>query len=179
MTELSELFKDRNRLEQTLYQHQECFLKVLEYIPTGIAIQAGDRLMYTNTAAARLVGLTNRTELLAKSLFDFIALADQAAFGHQLATAAASQEMFECEVTFIQVDGIEVEGELTAIPIVFRDMPATLFTLQTINEQVVTERLVSRYAEIINNMQLGLHVYRLEDPADDHTLRLITANPSH
>lgn len=175
MIKLSEFLNDREQLVQALQQHQECFLKVLEYVPTGIVIQAGDRLVYANTAAARLVGLTSRTELPAKSLLDFIAPADRRnSLSQQL--AAAGQQGIERETRLIQLDGAEIAVELTAIPTVFQDKSATLFTLQAITEHTVTERLVTRYTDIINAMQLGLHVYHLEDLADDKTLRLVAAN---
>ncbi|MEW5959496.1 MAG: GAF domain-containing protein, partial [Chloroflexota bacterium] len=35
-----------------------------------------------------------------------------------------------------------------------------------------------RYEDIINNMQLGLYIYHLENPADDGSLRLIATNPA-
>ena len=35
-----------------------------------------------------------------------------------------------------------------------------------------------RYYDIVDCMQVGLYVYRLEDPTDDHSLRLVTANPA-
>ncbi len=178
MTRLSEFFKDRERLAQALDRHEECFLEVLEYIPTGIAIQADDRVVYANSAAASLVGLANRVELLAKSLLDFVNPADRASLNQELAAAAASQQLVEREVKIVQLDGSQVEVEFIAIPTVFQDVPATLFTLQAITEQTVTERLVSRYADIVNAMQLGLHIYRLENPLDDRTLRLIAANPA-
>jgi signal transduction histidine kinase/ActR/RegA family two-component response regulator len=35
-----------------------------------------------------------------------------------------------------------------------------------------------QYADIVKNMQVGLHVYRLEDINDDRSLRMIAANPA-
>ena len=35
-----------------------------------------------------------------------------------------------------------------------------------------------RYYDIVDRMQVGLYVYRLEEPADDRSLRLVTANPA-
>jgi anti-sigma regulatory factor (Ser/Thr protein kinase) len=34
------------------------------------------------------------------------------------------------------------------------------------------------FTNVVKNMQVGLHIYRLEDPGDDHTLRLMAANPA-
>ena len=40
------------------------------------------------------------------------------------------------------------------------------------------ERRTGRYVDIVNNMQLGLHVYHLDNLQDDRSLRLIAANPT-
>jgi len=40
----------------------------------------------------------------------------------------------------------------------------------------LADQLITRYVDIIDNMQLGLHIYHLEDPEDDRTLRLIASN---
>src|SRR4029077_17147890 len=46
-----------------------------------------------------------------------------------------------------------------------------------ITEQHRAEKEIKLYQDIVNNTQLGIGVLRLEDPADDKTLRLIAANP--
>lgn len=41
-----------------------------------------------------------------------------------------------------------------------------------------SEVTIRQYANIIENMQLGLHLYHLENEADDHSLRLVSMNPA-
>lgn len=41
-----------------------------------------------------------------------------------------------------------------------------------------TEEMIRQYVDIVNNMQVGLYVFHLEDMADDRTLRLIATNPA-
>ena len=51
--------------------------------------------------------------------------------------------------------------------------------LPVLLEQVLKrEQLTGRHVEIINNMQLGLHVYHLDNLEDDRSLRLISTNPT-
>lgn len=49
-------------------------------------------------------------------------------------------------------------------------------TFEDITAKKKHEMENQRYADIVNNMQVGLHVYRLEDPADSRSLRMIMAN---
>jgi PAS domain S-box-containing protein len=44
--------------------------------------------------------------------------------------------------------------------------------------QKQAELELRRYYDIVERMQVGLYVYRLEEPADDRSLRLVTANPA-
>jgi PAS domain S-box-containing protein len=52
-----------------------------------------------------------------------------------------------------------------------------LISRYAIRQQQV-ELELRRYYDIVDRMQVGLYVYRLEDPADDRSLRLVTANPA-
>ncbi len=40
------------------------------------------------------------------------------------------------------------------------------------------EQQLARYRSLIDQLPLGIHIYHLEDPADDTTLRMIDANPA-
>ena len=70
--------------------------------------------------------------------------------------------------------------ELGASTYLVRDQEFSfLKLLPVLLEQVLKrEQLTGRYVEIINNMQLGLHVYHLDNLRDDRFLRLIAANPT-
>lgn len=46
-----------------------------------------------------------------------------------------------------------------------------------ITERKLAEQAISQYADIVQNMQVGLYVYHLENREDDRSLRLVAANP--
>lgn len=47
---------------------------------------------------------------------------------------------------------------------------------EDITERKRAEEELSRSYDIVDNIQVGLHIYRLEDPEDDRSLRMISAN---
>jgi signal transduction histidine kinase/DNA-binding response OmpR family regulator len=47
-----------------------------------------------------------------------------------------------------------------------------------ITEQKMAENRLRQAMNIVENIQIGLHIYNLEDPNDDRTLRLVYANPA-
>jgi PAS domain S-box-containing protein len=46
-----------------------------------------------------------------------------------------------------------------------------------VTERRLAEERIRLFAHIVRNMQVGLFVYRLDDPEDDRSLRLISINP--
>jgi len=46
------------------------------------------------------------------------------------------------------------------------------------SNQLLAEQALQQSADIVNNTQLGLYIYHLEDIDDDRTLRMIAANPA-
>ena len=46
------------------------------------------------------------------------------------------------------------------------------------SEQFLAEQALQQAADIVDNMQVGIYIYHLEDLEDDGTLRMISANPA-
>ena len=46
------------------------------------------------------------------------------------------------------------------------------------SEQVIAEQALQQAADIVENIKLGIYIYRLEDMDDDRTLRMVSANPA-
>ena len=46
------------------------------------------------------------------------------------------------------------------------------------SEQFLAEQALQQAADILDNMQVGIYIYHLEDMEDDGTLRMISANPA-
>jgi signal transduction histidine kinase len=73
-----------------------------------------------------------------------------------------------------EIDNLLASGEATRA-----DMAVALRRLQ--QESVERERAqesVRLFEDLFSGMKVGVHIYRLEDPDDDRSLRLIAANPA-
>jgi len=46
------------------------------------------------------------------------------------------------------------------------------------SEQVIAEQALQQAADIVENIKLGIYIYHLEEIDDDHTLRMVSANPA-
>ncbi|WP_160295246.1 ATP-binding protein [Geobacter sp. OR-1] len=67
-------------------------------------------------------------------------------------------------------------GELGDLGRSFDEMTQAL--INDNEERTRHEKELSQYADIVARMQVGLYVYRLEDPNNDRSLRLLTVNPT-
>ncbi len=50
--------------------------------------------------------------------------------------------------------------------------------LMSTTQQFMMEEALQQTADIVNNIQLGIYIYHLEDITDDRTLRMVSANPA-
>jgi len=46
------------------------------------------------------------------------------------------------------------------------------------SDQYLAEQALHQAADIVNNIKLGIYIYLLEDPEDDRSLRMVSANPA-
>ncbi len=53
-----------------------------------------------------------------------------------------------------------------------------LAVIRDISERKKTEEVLQQAADLFENIQTGIHIYELEDPDDNKTLRMIAANPA-
>ena len=71
-------------------------------------------------------------------------------------------------------------GEVSIAPLFNNDGQCThlIGGVHDITERIQAEANIRQYGDIVENMQIGLYVFHLEDPNDDRTLRLVSANPA-
>jgi len=86
------------------------------------------------------------------------------------ATQKVSQGDFD-----VRVANYVSGGELGDLATAFDNM--TLALAKNSEDRALHVKALSQYGDIVNNMQVGLYVYHLENPADDRSLRLVAANP--
>lgn len=98
----------------------------------------------------------------------------------QLNELSGSDEPFQVEYRLITRSGQVRWFYDNAFPV--KDAEGrTLFRqgfMLDITERKQAEINIRQYADIVQNMQIGLYVFHLEDREDDHSLRLVSANPA-
>ena len=117
---------EKRSAEAALRQSEQRYRSLVEHSPDGILVVAGDgRIVYINDALARLLGASERKELLGRTFLDFVQ-ADQRA-----QIARRTEEMLDhgrptplTEQQLIRLDGALVEVEVAGIPCIYDGCPA-------------------------------------------------------
>ncbi len=181
---------ERRRAEAALREsegrHRSLIDDVLDNSSVGVSILDADRkVVWVNRAFAGFFGLQAREAVgadareLATRLSAIVE--DGADFRERLVTAYADNtrvECFECRV-------LPSEGRLERW-LEHRSQPIATGLYEggridqytDITDRRLAEQRIRQFVNIARNMQLGLVVYRLDDRADDRTLRLVIANPA-
>jgi len=159
---------------------------VLDSSSVGVAILDSDfRIVWVNQAYEAYFGLQRADVIgehapgLVRERLRFI-FEDHAEFGDRVLRTYEDNtylEHFECRVAAPHGQG-KLWLEHRSQPIesgLYRGGRIEHYT--DITERKMAEDRIRLFARIARNMQLGLFVFRLEDEADDRSLRLVSLNP--
>ena len=108
---------------------------LLEIIYDGMAVLRGHRLLHVNAAAARLLGYETRSELVSRSLLDFVA-AEHRPSVHEVCVRPPGQTtLAECDVVLLPRDGRRVHVRVVQSAVLpFEGAQAVVITLRDLSE---------------------------------------------
>jgi len=148
---------EKRSAEAALRQSEQRYRSLVEHSPDAILVVAHDgRIAYLNDAFARLLGASERKELLGRTFLDFV----QADYRAQVVRRI--QEMLNHgrptplkEQQFIRLDGTPVDVEVAGIPCVYDGYPAIQRIVRDITERRRTqEESRQRLAELTHVIRL-------------------------
>lgn len=168
---------------ETELRNLNAFLdSIVENIPHVIFLKDKEELRYIrcNHAFEAFSGIS-REDLIGKTDYEIFPEADAESFNRDDKKALTSHEILDVpeEAIFTRNRGVRIV-HTKKIPIPGDDgEPKYLLGIsEDITERKSAEDKVRQYADIVENMQVGLFVFQLEDARDDHSFRLINANPA-
>ncbi len=85
---------------------------------------------------------------------------------------------FEAESVDVRKGGALFDVEVHGTRLIYGGKELLFSIVRDITERKKSRDAMRAYADIVRNMQVGLYVYHLEDPKDDMSLVLVSANPA-
>jgi len=155
---------------------------IIENIPHVIFLKDKTHLRYIkcNQAFEEFIGLS-RHELIGKTDRELFPESEANAFTTFDKKVLRSGKMLDIaeEAVYVKGKGLRIV-HTKKIPIFdAAGEPEYLLGIsEDITERKHAQDKIKQYADIVENMQVGLFVYKLENVEDDRTLRLINMNPA-
>jgi len=118
------------------------YSQLLALLPDAVLVHSHGKIVFTNPAAAALLGLPSEKSLVGRPLLDFVHANSAESFaardgGGQEAKLARAQSV---RAQMLGVGGNVVEVEVTSSPCVYHNMPATVVLARDITAQLRYER---------------------------------------
>jgi len=141
------LLKERALMLKEAREREERYRKLVELSPDGICVHAGGKLQFINPAGAELLGATSCEELVGREVLDFVHPDYRQVFDERLLLLEESNvELPWLEEKLLQLDGREVDVEVTALRFSSEGDPAFQTIFRDISERKASERRLERMA---------------------------------
>ena len=134
--------KVENKIEE-LQESEDRYRRLVELSPHGIGIQSEDKIVFMNSAGAKLFGAENPAQLLGKSVWDFV-LPEYRATAKERYRQMREQKkkVPPLEQRFIRLDGTYVDVEVIATPFIYQGKPAIQAIFHDITERKQAEEVL-------------------------------------
>ncbi len=130
----------RKQSEDALRESAERYRRLVELGPDVVAVHCEGKIVYINQAGVSLLGANNVEEILGKPVMDFV---------HPDYTAIVQERIKQTQEDakvatviyekFLRLDGKAINVEVTAIPIMYEDKPATQVVFHDVTERKQVE----------------------------------------
>jgi diguanylate cyclase (GGDEF)-like protein/PAS domain S-box-containing protein len=129
------------------------YRQLLEMTPEAVIVHAAGRIMFTNPAAAELLGVANEDALVGRSIADFAAPESRDAL--EGLTDAQGGRPPRVRGRFMKSTGTALDVEISSSPCVYLDQPAVVVLARDISGQLRYER--DLHALALVDELTGLH----------------------
>jgi PAS domain S-box-containing protein len=154
---------ERKKTEEALRQSEERYRILVERSPIANVVHRDGIVIFVNTAAIRMFGLTNADELLGSTIYDWTP-----PDFHQL-VAKRTKEVMQSSgsnrpitIPFVRPDGKAGYAEIQSTSIIFDALPAVHIAMNDISERKETEKKLLdstlQYQNLVKSASIGIIV---------------------
>jgi PAS domain S-box-containing protein len=142
--EENDRLRDRHeRIEEHLQRSEDNYRNLVDEFPEAIVLAQGDRWIYANDAAVRLLGAGSREELLHRNLHDIIHPDFHDRIERRMQTVERGREHLEpMEEKFVHMNGEPIDVEVVCIPAVYEKVEVRCLLIRNSTERKRTQELI-------------------------------------
>ncbi len=166
----------RKEAEDALHESEERYRAIFNSNADAFLLfDEEGKIIHANARAAKLYGYP-RKELIGLSGADILDPKDLDAFDEFMHTAVG--EWFDVEACHVRKDGSRFDVDMHGTRLHYGGKERLLAIAFDVTERNRARESMRLFNDVVQNMQVGLYIYRLEDPNDDRTLKLMATNPA-
>lgn len=175
----------RVQTEKALIESENKYQYLVENLPDAISIYSEGKIVYVNKECLRLMAATTEEQLIGKSVIEFVHPDFRKLVAERMKTISSEQSVLSLqEEKFMRLDGLSVDVEVKAIPIVFENKPAVQLVVRDITQRKEVEKVIreneQKYSLLFKHLSTGfaLHEIILNDEGQASDYRFLEVNPA-
>ena len=138
--------------EQALSESEERYRLLIELSPDAIAVHQDGKVVFANSAAARLVGGDGPQALIGRPMMDFVHPDSRPLVAERTRRQVQDSEAVPpAEEKFLRLDGSIIDVDVTAAPFRFGERPASMVIIRDITERKQAEERIIKLNECFLN----------------------------
>lgn len=111
----------RKRAEEALRESEERYRKLVELSPVAIAVHIKGKIVFANTAAAKLLGAANSGQIIGRKIMDVVHPESRELVKDRIRQMTEFGKVISpAEEKFIRLDGSVLEVEVAAMPFIYK-----------------------------------------------------------
>ncbi len=170
---------DYREIEKQLEESRSRYKNLVGNLPEAVVVHSEGIIKYANNSAIKILGAKDKNEIIGKNVWDFVDKRYHEIVMKRVKSIVEEGKNAEVlEEKFIKLNGDKIDVEVFGISIMYQGKPASQVVFKDISDQKKTSVALQQAADLVKNIQTGIHIYKLEKLDDDRTLRMITANPA-
>lgn len=149
------------QLVMKIKESEERFRRLLELSPEPIVVHNGKEIVFVNEAALKMTNVSDRSELLGKSIIDYVSPAFKEVVSNRIQQMIKGFKAQPLEEQIVTPDGSLKYLEITGIKIEFEGKPAIQLVVRDMTEQKRINRDLEenrqRYKSLFNQNPDGIY----------------------
>ncbi|GGJ79258.1 diguanylate cyclase (GGDEF)-like protein/PAS domain S-box-containing protein [Anoxybacillus voinovskiensis] len=138
--------------------HQDIYHKLVNHSPDAIIVHCDEKIVLINDAAQQLYGITNKQEVIGKSIYSFLHPDDHDVVKGCLEQMSLNKQPLLAVKQRHIVNGKTVEVELSCAPFTLYGKTAFQLIVRDITERQQLEQTLQLYAKVIEHTSQGVMI---------------------
>jgi PAS domain S-box-containing protein len=135
--------QERMHAENALRESEEKYRSLVEVSPDGIGVEIDDKVVFVNTAGAKLLGGSSPEQFIARPIMDFVHPDFVERTQKQLMLLRKKKKKLPLgESKFLRLDGTSFDVEVAATPLIYEDKAAVQIVFRDITERKIAQEKI-------------------------------------